>query len=444
MDMSVQAFLDSVSNSNTKKEYRHGIKKFCDWFGKSAEEILELRKDDLTQKAEENLIDYRNRAARFEKEIEKFHGYLLSEGFSINTARNLIIGVRQLFRYYEMPVKIRNGSKIAESVKTNRNFPLAIEHVRAMFKIGDLRERVVLSMATDLGLRIGDFIRLKRADLPSLDQEPPVSMDIMTDKENVVANGFISQESVDLLKIYLPTLEKKNGNPYLFPSNGNSHISDEWVNRLLQSLAEKAGIPLNGKDLTFHCFRKMFLSAAINSGIGLTAGKKLCGKAIVESDDTYLTTVHLKEKFIQLKKYLSIMEQPKVETEKIESLKTALTNLQSELTEQKLITDTLSQQNLKLKPLIEFAQSFDSEMKLQQFMTLLKDSSQIVFPQAHTALVRWECSPELQDLLKAAAEKEGVSEDDLVREATEERAKRLAKKHGFPIPRGLSKKKQKL
>jgi hypothetical protein len=31
----------------------------------------------------------------------------------------------------------------------------------------------------------------------------------------------------------------------------------------------------------------MFLSTAIDSGIGLTAGKKLCGKAIAESDDTY-------------------------------------------------------------------------------------------------------------------------------------------------------------
>ena len=441
--MSVQAFLDSMSNRNTKKEYRHGIRKFCDWFGKSAEEILELRKDDLTQRAEENLIDYRNRAARFEKEMEKFHGYLLSEGFSINTARNLVIGMRQLFRYYEMAVKIRNGSKVAQTVKTNRNFPLAIEHIRAMFKIGDLRERVVLSMAADLGLRIGDFIGLKKADLPSLDQEPPVSMDIMTDKENVVAHGFISQESVDLLKLYLPTLEKKNGNPYLFPSNGLSHISDEWVNRLLQSLAEKAGIPLNGKDLTFHCFRKMFLSAAIDSGIGLTAGKKLCGKAIAESDDTYLTTVHLRDRFIQLKKYLSITEQPKVETEKIEALKAALTSLQSQLTEQKLITDTISEQNVKLKPLIEWTEGFESQETLQRFLDLLKQSSVIGFPEAAMVMAKVDLDPDTANLLKAVAEKEGVSEDDLIHDAAIDSGIQLAKKHGVPIPKGLSKKRQK-
>ena len=37
MDLSVQEFLDSVSNPNTKKEYSHGIKKFCEWCGRSEE-----------------------------------------------------------------------------------------------------------------------------------------------------------------------------------------------------------------------------------------------------------------------------------------------------------------------------------------------------------------------------------------------------------------------
>ena len=168
MELSLQEFLDSVPNKNTKKEYRHGIKKFCDWFHKSAEEILELRKDDLTQRASENLIEYRNRAARFEKEIEKFHSYLIEQGFSVNSSRNWTIGIRQLFRYYQMPITIRAGSKIGKTAKTTKNFPLTVEHIRAMFKVADHRERVILSLATDLGLRIGDFIRLKKTDIPDL------------------------------------------------------------------------------------------------------------------------------------------------------------------------------------------------------------------------------------------------------------------------------------
>jgi len=382
MELSVQEFLDSVSNPNTKKEYRHGVKKFCEWFGKSAEEVLELRKDDLTQRQGENLVECRNRAARFEKEIEKFHSYLLGQGFTINTSRNLTLGIRQLFRFYEMPVRIRSGSKVSQTVKTTKNFPMTIEHVRAMFTVGDLRERVVLSMATDLGLRIGDFIKIRKTDLPDLSQQTPVQFDLMTDKEKVVAHRFLSQESADLLRVYVPTLEGKNGNPYLFPSNGKSHISDEWLNRLLQRLAEKTQIRLNGKSLTFHCFRKMFLSASIDSGIGLTAGKKLCGKAIGESDDTYLTTVNLRGKFIQLKKFLTIKETIRLEdSEVIESLKGTVAKLQEDLTQQKTVTDAFTEKNIKVSKGIERL-----EKQLQDTTLVLDLIKQVLTPEILTKL----------------------------------------------------------
>ena len=348
MELSAKEFLDSVINPNTRKGYRVGIKKFHEWFGKSPREILEARKDDLTQKPGENLIEYRNRAARFEKEIEKFHGYLLKQGYTTNTARALTIGIRQLFRYYQMPVRMRAGSRVTKTVKTSKNFPLRIEHIRKMFEVADLRERVILSMATDLGLRISDFIKIKKKDLPLLNQEPPVMFDVMTGKEEVIAHGFLSAETIELLKVYLPTLQKKE-NPYLFPSNGKRPISVEWLNQLLRKLAEKAQLELNGKRLTFHCFRKMFLSASIDSGIGLTAGKKLCGKAIARSDDTYLTTVKLREKFIQLKKFLTIKQIVKSEDQEIEKLGSLVAKLAEELEQQKIVTQVVTNENLRTR-----------------------------------------------------------------------------------------------
>jgi len=87
MELSVETFLESVSNPHTRKEYRYGVKAFCEWFRKSPEEILRMRQEDLPQKAGENLIEYKNRAAQFEKEIERFHDYVLKQGKSINTIR---------------------------------------------------------------------------------------------------------------------------------------------------------------------------------------------------------------------------------------------------------------------------------------------------------------------------------------------------------------------
>jgi hypothetical protein len=86
---------------------------------------------------------------------------------------------------------------------------------------------------------------------------------------------------------------------------------------LLRDLAEKAGIKINNnKRLTFHCFRKMFPGAAIDPGIGLTAGKILCGKTVDSSDSTYLTTIKLKQHFIQLKRFLTIINSRKLKLKK--------------------------------------------------------------------------------------------------------------------------------
>ena len=401
MQLSVKEFSDAVGNKHTRREYRYGIKKFCEWFGKTPEEILKMRKDDLTPRPDENIIERKNRAKRFEREIERFHTYLLEQGYTINTARTSTLGIRQLFRYYEMPVQMRTGSKVSKTVKTSKSFPLRIEHVRAMFNVADLRERVLLALATDLALRISDFRNIKKTDLPDLTIEPPIQFDVMTNKEDVVAHGFISAETVELLKVYLKTIEDKE-NPYLFLSNGKRPISEDRINSWLKKLAEKAKISTRGKRLSFHCFRKMFLSACIDSGIGLTAGKKMCGKAIPKSDDTYLTTVQLRKKFIQLKKMLTIQHTLKPENnERLVKFETAITQLQKENVSNKTIAEVMTKrvtelesklketlnQNEVLEPLVEFVNSFKSQEDLQTFLDLFKASSTIRFPEQKMKLV---------------------------------------------------------
>jgi len=330
------------------------LNKFLVWYGKTANEVLEERKQDLTQRPNEDIVTYRNRSSNYEKIIEAFYNHLIDKGYKINAAKSVTNGIRQLFRYYHMDVRMRNGSNVNRTVKTQKSFPLTIEHVRKMYAVADFRERVILSMATDLGLRIGDFLEIKKDDLPDLSLEAPISFDVMTNKEDVIAKGFLSQETTDLLKKYLETLPENN--PHLFPSNQKKPkpISTTQVGNLLRDLAQKAEIKItNGKSLSFHCFRKMFLSAAIDSGIGLTAGKILCGKTVDSSGSTYLTTVKLRQHFIQLKKFLTINEQPKIETEKIESLQKAIVKLQEDLTSQKIISETVTKKNLELESQIK-------------------------------------------------------------------------------------------
>ena len=399
LNFTLQEFLDQVPKQKTKQNYKNNIERFSEWFKKSPEEILQMRKEDLTQLPEEDQIDFNNRANRFEREIVKYHSETLKRLDNINSARTYTVAIAQLFSYYRMPLMLsKSQKKISKTTKTTKSFPLTIEHVRRMFDVADLRERVVLSLATDLGLRISDFISLKIDDLPSLDDEPPIPLEVMTKKEDIVAHGFLSGETVGLLKIYLPTLNKKE-NPYIFPNTNGNHISDVWLNELIQGLAVDSKIQINGKALTFHCFRKMLLSASINSGIGLTAGKMIGGKSIPQSDGTYLTTVKLRELFIQLKAYLTIQSQIGRNSETVESLKTTISNLEKSMNEklkdQQNIIEAHRQQLEKVQSILDQVKPTDQQYAdFKRFNELVKNAddetySKEIRPKVKTEIMKY-------------------------------------------------------
>ena len=183
---------------------------------------------------------------------------------------------------------------------------------------------------------------------------------------------------------------------------------------------------MNGKSLTFHCFRKMLLSASIDSGIGLTAGKKLVGKAIAQSDDTYLTTVNLREKFIQLKRFQSIKKKQKVETEKIEALKSAVNKLQEEVTYQKTILETISEENIKtkkqlgkLQPLVEFMNSFDPTEDLKKILNMLKDDYSDRSSEDKLRPLKVEFSPYISKKLEEFAKTMGITKKEALKQLVE-------------------------
>ena len=170
----METFLSSVRKS-TANSWRRGITLFTEWYGKSVDTLLQERKDDLTPRPEENFIDQKNRADRFERELEKFHKWMVDNGYKINTARNYCSAVLQLFRYYSMPIRLRTGSPISRITISTDDFNLKPKHVRAMFHSAkDLRSKLLISMGNDLGWSISDVIKIRRDELPDLNQQPPI------------------------------------------------------------------------------------------------------------------------------------------------------------------------------------------------------------------------------------------------------------------------------
>jgi integrase len=327
-----QEFLEHVKNAkskNTFKEYRNGLQKFSEWYGKDLDTILKERKEDLES-------DDPVRRRRFERKLEEFHRALMEKGYAVNSCRTLTLGLIQLFNYFDMDMKTRIISTEAKkTVETEKSYPLTIEEVRLMYAVADsLHDKVLLLLGKDLGLRLADVLSIKRDEIPDLDQEAPIPFQRMTGKEKVLSRGFLSDETVAMLKAYLPTL-KGTDNPYLFPNkNGKGPITDDTVNNTLNALADKTKIKVpEGQALTFHCFRKLFLTYCIESGVGLTAGKLMCGKAVAKADRTYIHNARLKKLFLQLQKMTRITDVAAYTagTDRMEQLEKTIETLQKDL-----------------------------------------------------------------------------------------------------------------
>jgi len=301
-----QEFLNYYKTAKAKatyKSYKRGLELFEDWYGKDADAILKERKQDV---ASGDITKIR----RFSRELEKFHKWMLEQGYSINSARVNTLGLMQFFRYYGMPIT----DVSFKTVPTTKTFIPSVEQLRKMYAIADLRERVILSLGLDLAWRISDFITLEKQDIPDLSRKAPIPIEKITRKESVISSTFISSETVELLKAYLPTLPKEN--PYLFPSNRNKHLDDESVNKILKKLARKAKIKIpQNKRFTFHSLRKRFLSTCYNLGIDSEIAKLMVGKSIGQSMETYLADVKLRDAFIRVREEALRLSETKAKSE---------------------------------------------------------------------------------------------------------------------------------
>lgn len=215
-------------------------------------------------------------------------------------------------------------------------------------------------MAKDLGLRLSDFRMIKVEQLPNLDAEPPIAFNIETRKEHVWTKGFLSAETVQVLKTYLATLKKrKRPSPYLWPSNGRHPLDDDSFGVWLKKLAEKAGIKTGNQRLTFHCFRRLLMRAAIETGVGLTAAKLMVGKAVAKSDETYIAKAKLRDAFIKLSKYLNVTG--------VEEAKKPLQDMIVQ--QEKEISSLRKRMDVVMKRLDEYEGTFDLVTK--EFLTML-------------------------------------------------------------------------
>lgn len=335
-------FLDSVTNENTRKSYSRGINLFLQFTGKTVKQILDERKEDLTPKSNEGLVDTKQRATRFEKQyLEPFYQAMLTKGSSLvaeteepyrpNSAAKNTDGIMRLLSFYSMGFSLRNGSPISAGAKEMgmSRFPLKTEHVRAMFwKERNLMYKLAISLGNDFPARIEDFLSIEVAELPNLDQPTPIEFMRISQKEHQLQKSCLSDLTVSLLKEYLAVYKPKK---YLFESTEPVHkteelkknptlykqlqeqkerepkpIDQDTLNAELKYLAKEAGIQTKPYNITWHCLRDLVFSTGKTNGIDEDVLKLMLGKAVPRATLPYMKTLDITKPFLKLQESTAI------------------------------------------------------------------------------------------------------------------------------------------
>jgi hypothetical protein len=317
-------------NRNARK-----LKAFCDWIGKTPEQILKEYEIAQNKKAWQ-----RER----KKEIEAYYNYLKEKGYKINYCRTEPLGILKFHtRHTEM---IREATKCFDAPQLPENeYIFTQPDLRKAFYYSDLENQTLLSLAVALGYSSIDFLELETEKLRQLVKEAKdKGLDFIQwigksrAKTSIQPRSHLTPEAIHSLKDYLPILEKKfNGLPKYLWSNekGNGHITNEGLNKKLKRILVKANIETYGKQVKFHEIRKFMYS--ILQAKNRDIAKVITAKKVSASDLTYIPNLDaeclriFKESYKQFALNGDITGKAKKEqTEQIKKLESALSQVESE------------------------------------------------------------------------------------------------------------------
>jgi integrase len=328
-----QQFLDHIAKSKSKNTllvYRGGLSEFLTWIGKDGNTVLAEHKEN-------RLSADMEKGKFFDYKIDEYYAYLVAQGFSKNSARVKTNGITAFFRYYGLPVEL--SAQTTKVIETDVCYVPEIEELQKMFNHADIRGKVLISLALDVPVRAGDFITIKK-DQIDLTREPPTRFVMQTSKEDVLIKTFLSAETIELLKSYIPTLKPEN--PYIFQNGNGGHLSDDAINGQLQTLAKEVGIAIpKGQRLSFHAFRKLVYSTCADCHFSVHLADMLVGKTVPRDKSVYLGKADLKAAFLEVHKRLSLTNGRMTAT--VESKDKEIAELRSELNEQKLLLRAMTQ-----------------------------------------------------------------------------------------------------
>ncbi len=216
-----------------------------------------------------------------QRRILAFYKRLQEEGKSAISAFNTAKFIRSFYSYYGISLPFRSNELEAPMPKM-KDYPLELHHIQGMIYAASLRGKALMLVLESTGLRVGDVTKLVRKDVePLLDKDPPIDLELCTEKERIPAHTFLHKAAVEVLKEYLAS--RADSSKWLFPTDNGRHLSTPEADRMVKTAFKKAGFESGNLRVRTHCLRKFTIGRLQDAGVEENLWKMIVGKKVPEA-----------------------------------------------------------------------------------------------------------------------------------------------------------------
>lgn len=273
----IQSWIDNVAYSHSKSEsteyqYRYYLNLFCDFIGKTPQQIL----DDYEGMRDR---DFRRKYARY---VRALVSKLLKEGYAPHSIRNQVSAIQSFFKYNDLPL---GHVPIGRNKIIYHNRDITKEEIQQILQVSRVRDQAFFCMMVQSGLRPDTLCSLRLKHVETLEIIKATKPCIKIEVPEEIAKGefgayftFMGEESAKYLRAYLATRPNIGPEDYLFTSHGTDKraspksMSTIFV-RTIEKLKEKGIMDFQqkqeGKPRTVRLYnlRKYFRKEAGKAGI---------------------------------------------------------------------------------------------------------------------------------------------------------------------------------
>jgi len=319
--------LGSNSSEHTKEAYLNDLIQYCDWLGKTPDQLKEERKQEL--KSDD--IDVKMTA---EKTLNRY----ANSGVKPQNAMSRAVASIRSFYAHNFIELAEKAVKAPKQTKEKDYRCPTVDDLRKMLEGSNLRDRAILLTLFQSGLREGTLILLKLKHIREIfENKVPVHIglrakELKGEYSGLECHTFLGRDSIEAVKRYLDWRERVKGEKlteesFLFTRIDalGQPVDEQALIRIVKTTSERAGTHFSPHD-----FRRAFQTNLEAAGVSANWVKKMTGHKLSGEENPYSIPKieQLREAYIKAEPKLSVTVKAETDFDRvkreIESLREGL------------------------------------------------------------------------------------------------------------------------